>query len=169
MKKASKGSARKPNLNLPGSSTYPQRNKRKPTKKAAPRKRAGQARKAAPKRKPAKKPASSGWVRPILNWGGTAFLWSLLVGGLVLGYYAYTLPDISGIGVIEKRPSMVLQTSDGTRYTTYGDLYGEMLPIEQIPDVMKQAVLATEDSPFYDHFGPCRLAQLSSWKSGGRR
>ncbi len=166
MKKASKGSARRPSLNLPGSSTYPQRKKRKAATKAASGKRQGQARKAAPKSKPAKKPARSGWARPILNWGGTAVLWSLLLGGIVLGYYAYTLPDISGIGVIEKRPSMVLQTADGTRYTTYGDLYGEMLPIERIPDVMKQAVLATEDSHFYDHFGinPISLTR-AAWRN----
>ena len=61
---------------------------------------------------------------------------------------------------------MVLQTADGIRYSTYGDLYGDMLPIEEIPENIKQAVLATEDSHFYDHFGlnPVSLVR-AAWRN----
>ncbi len=97
--------------------------------------------------------ARSGWVAPLVNWGGTIALWGLLISGIIMGYFAYTLPDISGIDVIEKRPSIILQTRSGTRYATYGDLYGKMLRPAEIPDPMKEALLATEDSYFYYHFG----------------
>lgn len=99
-----------------------------------------------------RKSASSLWT-PIVNWGGTVLLWCLLIGGLFIGYFALTLPDISNIGVIEKRPAMVLETQDHVHFSTYGDLYGDMLSIDQIPSSMKRAVLATEDSHFYSHFG----------------
>ncbi|MAL79229.1 MAG: hypothetical protein CMN55_08975 [Sneathiella sp.] len=109
------------------------------------------------------KKGNGGLLTPLLNWGGTLLVWCLLIGGLFLGYFALTLPDISGIGVIEKRPSMVLETRDNIRYSTYGDLYGDMLTIEQIPNNMKLAVLATEDSHFYSHFGinPMSLARAA--------
>jgi penicillin-binding protein 1A len=168
MRKASKGTGRKSGQAAPGPSSYPQRKKRaSATKQRKTRSQASKSvKKPAQKRKPARKPADRSWARAFVNWGGTAVLWGVLVFGLVLGYYAYTLPDISGIGVIEKRPSLVLQTANGTRYTTYGDLYGDMLPIEDIPDVMKQAVLATEDSHFYDHFGinPLSLTR-AAWRN----
>ncbi|GLQ04907.1 penicillin-binding protein [Sneathiella chinensis] len=92
-------------------------------------------------------------MRPLINWGGTLVLWGVLISGVILGYFAYTLPDISGINVIEKRPSLVFQTEKGVRFATYGDLYGNMLRPDEIPENMKNAVMAVEDSHFYDHFG----------------
>lgn len=167
MKKASKRSADNPSLTGPGRSTYPQRGRKKSTKKATARSKPVARKKAAtPKRKRTAPPPSRGWAGPVLNWGGTFVVWGILILGLFLGYFAYTLPDISGIGVIEKRPSMVLQTKSGDRFTTYGDLYGDMLPIEEIPSSMKQAVLATEDSHFYNHFGinPVSLTR-AAWRN----
>ncbi|MEH6528139.1 MAG: PBP1A family penicillin-binding protein [Sneathiella sp.] len=167
MKKASKRSAGNSSLTVPGRSTYPQRGKSKNAKLATTRRKPVARKKAAaPKRKRSAPPPSRGWAGPILNWGGTFVVWGILILGLFLGYFAYTLPDISGIGVIEKRPSMVLQTKNGDRFTTYGDLYGDMLPIEEIPSSMKEAVLATEDSHFYDHFGvnPVSLTR-AAWRN----
>lgn len=166
MKKASKRPKRKPSLTAPGQSAYPQRRTGRPAKKASARSQSARPSKKTAKRKAPAKAAARSWTGSVVNWGGAAVVWGVLFVGLILGYYAYTLPDISGIGVIEKRPSIILQTADGTRYTTYGDLYGEMLPIENIPDVMKQAVLATEDSHFYDHFGinPLSLTR-AAWRN----
>jgi penicillin-binding protein 1A len=154
MKKASKGSGKRRPTSGPGSKSYPQRaapsRKKKSTKSSA----SARNQKKPASRRPRKKAQNSGSLwGPILNWGGTLALWAILIGGIFVGYFAYTLPDISGIGEIEKRPSMVLQTRDGTRFSTYGDLYGDMMPIEAMPDNIKQAVLATEDSHFYSHFG----------------
>lgn len=133
----------------------PQYEQRKPAAKAK-----SAAKKAPVKKTPAKHPKKrqektpkSGWIRPLLSWGATAALWGILILGGVLGYFAYSLPDVSGIDVIEKRPSIVLQTTKGARFATYGDLYGRMLSPASIPKPMKQALLATEDSHFYSHFG----------------
>ena len=110
--------------------------------------------------------STGGWGSMILNWGGTVILWGVLLVGIVMGYFAYTLPDISGINDIQKRPSMVLEASNGTRFATYGDLYGRMLKPNEIPTVMKNAILATEDAHFYDHFGvnPFSLAR-AAWRN----
>ncbi|MBE7636040.1 PBP1A family penicillin-binding protein [Sneathiella sp. P13V-1] len=132
---------------------------KKPAKKPAPKSKAKQA----PESQEA---ASGGWGTMLLNWGGTVILWGILFVGAVMGYFAYTLPDISGINDIQKRPSMVLEASNGTRFATYGDLYGKMLKPGEIPQVMKNAILATEDAHFYDHFGinPFSLVR-AAWRN----
>ncbi len=130
------------------------------------------AKKPAPKKAKAQKTpetgevTSRGWGTVLLNWGGTVILWGILFVGIVMGYFAYTLPDISGINDIQKRPSMVLEASNGTRFATYGDLYGRMLKPDEIPQVMKDAILATEDAHFYEHFGinPFSLAR-AAWRN----
>jgi len=146
-KKPTKSPAKKTGRRA-GKAAYDQRKPTaKPRPKAAPKKKAGPAHKLKPKT------TDRHWMRSVINWGGTAILWGMLLVGIVLGYYAYNLPDISGINVIEKRPSMELTSRNGVRFASYGDLYGTMLTPEQIPTVMKQAVLATEDAQFYKHFG----------------
>ncbi len=146
-----KGSAKKP------VASYEQR---QPPKRATKPKAAKARPKAAKSAKPAKAAKStgsntrlSGIISGLFNWGGTALLWGILFVGIVMGYFAYTLPSISGIDVVEKRPSIVLKSEDGQQFATYGDLYGRMLTPKQIPAVMKEAVLATEDAHFYQHFG----------------
>lgn len=152
--------------------TKGQRKKGSPKKPEAsyeqrqPPKRSSKPKAAKPQKKPVKAPKQAKMVTGtgdnsrlnaiisgLFNWGGTALLWGILVVGIVMGYFAYTLPSISGIDVIEKRPSIVLKSEDGQQFATYGDLYGRMLTPTQIPVVMKEAVLATEDAHFYQHFG----------------
>lgn len=166
MKKASKGSGRRKPAAGPGSKAYPQRPKPARNKKSAKATSKRSPKKAAARRPRKKAQKSGGLWGPIVNWGGAAVLWGLLIGGIFIGYFAYTLPDISGIGEIEKRPSMVLQTRDGIRYSTYGDLYGDMLPIGAISENIKQAVLATEDSHFYNHFGVNPISLIrAAWRN----
>ncbi|MEH6404360.1 MAG: PBP1A family penicillin-binding protein [Sneathiella sp.] len=152
MKKVSNKNAKKSDSKAKKEPRYEQRKptaknksalKKKPIKKAAPKKI----------RKSQESGVKSSWLRPLVSWGATTALWGVLIVGCIFGYFAYTLPDVSGIDVIEKRPSMVLQTTSGAQFATYGDLYGTMLKPDAIPPSMKQALLATEDSHFYSHFG----------------
>jgi len=152
MKKVTNKNSKK---GAPNSSNKPRYEQRKPPakKKNNPQKKL--VKKATPKKSPKSQETGtkSGWLRPLISWGTTMALWGILIVGCILGYFAYSLPDVSGIDVIEKRPSIVLQTSSGARFATYGDLYGKMLEPNAIPTSMKQALLATEDSHFYSHFG----------------
>ncbi|WP_169566641.1 transglycosylase domain-containing protein [Sneathiella limimaris] len=160
MKKPSRRSTQKPASSNTEKLSYEQRQ--------PPRRGLNASRSQKPKtQKPAKAKASRGnkttqvpassrsshLLAGLLNWGGTVILWGVLLVGIVMGYFAYTLPSISGIDVIEKRPSLILKSDGGQTFATYGDLYGRMLKPEQIPVQMKQAVLATEDAHFYSHFG----------------
>lgn len=88
-----------------------------------------------------------------LQWAAVAAIWGGVALGLVLAYFAYDLPPVSGLHDIDRRPSVTLLSRDGALIATYGDLYGEHLTAAQIPLTVRQALIATEDRRFYHHFG----------------
>jgi penicillin-binding protein 1A len=82
----------------------------------------------------------------------------LLLPGIALfaafiAYIAYDLPDISTLGEVKKKPSIIVKAEDGTILGTYGDTYGDYVPYGQIPGTVINAVIATEDRNFFHHFG----------------
>ncbi|MFQ5954635.1 MAG: transglycosylase domain-containing protein, partial [Kiloniellales bacterium] len=92
-------------------------------------------------------------IRTLL-YGGLLFtVWSVVALGGLLAYYAWELPEVSMVGEVERRPSVTFLAADGTVFATYGDLYGATVSVHDLPAVLIQAVLATEDRRFYDHFG----------------
>ena len=81
------------------------------------------------------------------------FLWAAILAGVALGYFALTLPDTSELTRAERRPSITILASDRSLLTTYGDLYGQPLRLNEISPYLPKAVIATEDRRFYSHFG----------------
>jgi len=80
-------------------------------------------------------------------------LWVLILGTVIIGYFALTLPDTSELTRAERRPSITILASDGSLLTTYGDLYGQPLRLKEMSPYLPKAVIATEDRRFYSHFG----------------
>jgi penicillin-binding protein 1A len=76
-----------------------------------------------------------------------------IVGGVALAVAYPNLPDISDL--VDYRPKLPLRiyTADGVLIGEFGEERRNLTPIEQIPKVMKDAVLAIEDSRFYSHGG----------------
>jgi penicillin-binding protein 1A len=91
------------------------------------------------------------------------FLWTVIFGGVALGYCALTLPDTSELTRPARRPSITILASDGTLLTTYGDLFGQPLRLKEMSPYLPKAVIATEDRRFYSHFGidPIGLARAA--------
>lgn len=90
------------------------------------------------------------------NLGGVLFRSTLalfILGGLVLMYFAATLPDIRDLNSIKKQQGITVETEDGRIIATYGDVYGAYVPYDKIPKALIQAVLATEDRRFFQHHG----------------
>ena len=79
-------------------------------------------------------------------WGGTAFC-------VLIAWYAYDLPDIHQIAQWQRRPSITMLTDDGTVFARYGDLYGDRVTLDEVPQYLPEAILAIEDRRFYRHFG----------------
>jgi penicillin-binding protein 1A len=80
-------------------------------------------------------------------------LWTVIVGSVVLGYFALTLPDTGELTRAERRPSVTILASDGSLLTSYGDLFGQPLTLKEMSPYLPKAVVATEDRRFYSHFG----------------
>ena len=77
----------------------------------------------------------------------------LLLIGLALAVAFPNLPDISELS--EYRPKLPLRifSAEGDLLGEFGEERRNLTPISEIPDVMKNAVLAIEDSRFYQHGG----------------
>jgi penicillin-binding protein 1A len=80
-------------------------------------------------------------------------LWTAIIGGVVLGYFALTLPDTGELTRAERRPSVTIRAADGSLLTTFGDLFGQPLSLQEISPYLPKAVIAIEDRRFYRHFG----------------
>jgi len=70
-----------------------------------------------------------------------------------LAYFAYTLPLPDGFGEAPDRPSMLLKAESDEVFASRGEFRGEWLSPEELPQSLKQAVVAAEDRRFYSHWG----------------
>ncbi len=84
---------------------------------------------------------------------GAAVVAALLVVGLSLAVAYPHLPQISGL--MDYRPKLPLRviSADGVLLGEFGEERRQFVPIDQIPKVMRDAVLAIEDARFYTHGG----------------
>ncbi|MGM9426835.1 penicillin-binding protein 1A [Hydrogenophaga sp. MI9] len=100
---------------------------------------------------------------------------ALLMGiGLALAVAYPNLPDVADLA--DYRPKLPLRvlTADGQLIGEFGEERRNLLTFKEIPDVMKNAVLAIEDSRFFEHSGVdyrgmmrAALANLGQAKSQG--
>lgn len=81
----------------------------------------------------------------------------MVAGALLVGYALIVMrPQLPPLDVItDYRPKIPLRvyTSDHVLIGEFGEERRNLVTIDQIPDVMKKAVLAIEDYRFYDHGG----------------
>ena len=80
-------------------------------------------------------------------------LWVLVAAAAVIAWHAWDLPDTRGIAEFNRRPGLTFVASDGQTIGAYGDIYGGLVELGEMPRWLPQAVLATEDRRFYSHFG----------------
>ncbi len=86
-------------------------------------------------------------------WGLVAVIWMGVAGGIGLAWIAYDLPPIDSALSVTRRPTIQVLAEDGTQIARFGDLRGEALDVQDMPATLVQAVIATEDRRFYEHFG----------------
>ncbi|MCF8495084.1 MAG: PBP1A family penicillin-binding protein [Alphaproteobacteria bacterium] len=91
--------------------------------------------------------------RGTIKWLFVAGIWSVLVLGGVMAWYAQELPDITKKATFERKTSITVQAADGSVIARYGEMKGQNLGIEDLPENLVNAVLAIEDRRFYSHFG----------------
>ncbi|WP_048439706.1 penicillin-binding protein 1A [Caenimonas sp. SL110] len=133
-----------------------------------------------PRSRPPRAPLT-GWKRVLLRlmlWTGGLALAAgssiAIIIGVALAVAYPNLPDISDLS--DYRPKLPLRvfSAEGVLIGEFGEERRNLTPIAQIPKVMKDAVLAIEDSRFYSHGGVdyrgllrAALANLGRVKSQG--
>ena len=115
-----------------------------------------------PSAKPAKKKASG--TRTIWGWMGYVLLSLaglaaagvasiLLVVAIVMALAYPNLPDISDLEDYHPKLPLRVFSSEGDLIGEFGEEHRTMTPINEIPLVMKNAILAIEDARFFQHGG----------------
>ncbi|RDS77255.1 PBP1A family penicillin-binding protein [Alteriqipengyuania lutimaris] len=93
------------------------------------------------------------WLRLTVMWlGGLAAL-AVIFLMLAVAFAARSLPSYEELKAAQTAQTIVVRAADGSEILELGPSYGEWLDKEEIPDVMKQAMIAVEDRRFYSHFG----------------
>ncbi|MBL4692145.1 MAG: PBP1A family penicillin-binding protein [Magnetovibrio sp.] len=97
-------------------------------------------------------PAQPRWKR--MAYGFVVLsVWGLILSGLGMAYIAWDLPDVNEAIQVSRKPVIRILTQDGQELTRRGDRYGTSVRLENLPLILPQAILATEDRRFYSHFG----------------
>jgi penicillin-binding protein 1A len=100
------------------------------------------------------------WARGLIRlaaWSigliGAAGVMGVLLAGLALAVAYPNLPPISGL--VDYRPKLPMRifSADDVLLGEFGEERRNFTPIQQVPKVMKEAVLAIEDARFYQHSG----------------
>ena len=83
------------------------------------------------------------------------------------------LPDLDALTDYRPRVPLRVYTADGFLIREIGEERRAVVKIENVPDTLKQALLAAEDTHFYEHMGidltGLLRAALANLRSGGRK
>lgn len=88
----------------------------------------------------------------LVRLGIVAAFWGVIGLGVVVGYFAMTLPDEVWV-VPDRPPNVKIVSYDGELLADRGLTGGEAVSLDQMNAHIPQAVIAIEDRRFYDHFG----------------
>ncbi len=105
-----------------------------------------------PPSRPERGPAAR-WLRRIVVWGGAFVLLAVVVTAVAVAITARSLPGYEQLKSSQIGQMVVVRARDGTELVSLGPSYGKWLPYDQIPQVMKDAMVSVEDRRFRSHLG----------------
>ncbi len=82
------------------------------------------------------------------------------LGGLAAALIYPNLPSIESLRDYKPKIPLRIYSSDGALLAEYGEERRAFISIDQVPRVMKQAIIAAEDERFYEHGGVDTLGVL---------
>ena len=111
------------------------------------------------KRKPPPATGAKLWFKRIVIGSLAAALLGVIALAVAVGFAAQSLPSYYQLKATQTAQTIVVRARDGREIVELGPSFGEWLDYDQIPQVMKDAMVAVEDRRFYGHFGvdPIRL------------
>lgn len=83
----------------------------------------------------------------------TACILGLFAVGLFFGYIIIKSPEFNPEALYDKQPSIFIAKDGKTEYARVGSEIRDIISYDQLPEVLVNAVVATEDSRFFQHNG----------------
>jgi penicillin-binding protein 1A len=109
------------------------------------------------------------WFRPLLVILALLLLPTILLGLAALLEYP-SLPSLEALTDYRPKIPLRIYSAEGTLLGEFGEERRALIKISDVPEVMKQAILAAEDDRFYEHGGIDYMgvirAALSNFTSG---
>ncbi|MBX7532547.1 PBP1A family penicillin-binding protein [Qipengyuania sp. 1XM1-15A] len=112
------------------------------------------------------------WSKRIFVWGGAAALLGALFLAIAVAFAARSLPSFYQLKATQTAQTIVVRARDGSELVELGPSYGRWISSEEIPQVMKDAMISVEDRRYYSHPGvdPYGLARaVYVWATGEDR
>uniref|UniRef100_UPI0019344C89 PBP1A family penicillin-binding protein n=1 Tax=Gilliamella sp. ESL0232 TaxID=2705037 RepID=UPI0019344C89 len=81
------------------------------------------------------------------------FLCGLIIGIAGYAHYSKDLPDVTTLKDVRLQTPMQVLSKDGELIAIFGERRRTPLKYDEIPPIVINAVIATEDARFYEHFG----------------
>lgn len=89
----------------------------------------------------------------LLRWGLKIFLLLVITLGVYVGWCYLTMPDIEQAIQRTRQPSTTITAENGNEIQSFGSVYSSIIMPDDLPKYVSQAIVATEDRRFYQHFG----------------
>ena len=99
------------------------------------------------------KPRWRRWLGRGLLWGAATLALAAFGVFVAVVLAANSLPAYPQLQAIQTGQTIVVRARDGSEIVEMGPSYGEWLSFDEIPESMKNAMVAVEDKRFYSHFG----------------
>lgn len=101
------------------------------------------------------------WLRRLFIWGTVVGVLGALALGVAVFVAAQSIPGYSSLMNRQNGQTIVVRARDGSEVVSLGPSYGEWLYSDEIPQVMKDAMVSVEDRRYYYHPGidPIGLAR----------
>jgi penicillin-binding protein 1A len=127
---------------------------------------------------PSSQPDKPFWRRALgklIVWGTALALLSAIFLVTAVAFTMRELPDYNALKSSQNGQMIVVRARDGTELVSLGPSYGKWLAYEQIPQIMKDAMVSVEDRRYRDHYGidPIGIArsllvryEAGHWKQG---
>ena len=96
-------------------------------------------------------------ILKLLKYGVKLFtglaLYGLLLCMATYDHFAQDLPDVATLKDVRLQTPMQVYSKDGELIAIFGERHRIPLKYDEIPQIVVNAVIATEDARFYEHFG----------------
>jgi len=93
------------------------------------------------------------WTKRVALWGGGIALLGAIFLAFAVGFAARSIPSFYQLKASQAGQTILVRARDGSEIVEIGPSFGEWLEHDEIPENMRNAMIAVEDKRFYSHYG----------------